>query len=125
MKIDLIMFFLLIACSGFATKDFPIDKKIWIDQFKTYFSDEFCQNEEWLKLCPKISNSLCKDFFGNDTVSSCLKKNRISFPINNLTTSLEVGDKTGRCLANLFENKYPTKEKDKSECRSLLKKVSF
>lgn len=125
MKLNYFLVFLLFAAKGFATKDFPIDKKTWSNQFKVYFSNEFCQNEDWLKQCPKISNSICKDFFSTDVVSSCVKKNQFSFPVKNLSTSLEFGDKTGRCLAILFENKYPTKQKDKSECRNLLKQVSF
>lgn len=125
MQSKYLVFTFFIGQLVFATKDFPIDKKAWISQFKVYFSNEFCGHNDWLKKCPKTSESLCKDFFSQEMISSCLKKNEIVFPMKTLSSSLEAGDKTGRCLAGAFEKQYPTKEKDRSECRNLLKQISF
>lgn len=113
------------AAGSSPTKDFPIDKKTWTNQFVSFFPESFCKNDDWLKTCPKISSDSCKKFFDSSMVYTCQKKETIVFPIKTLSESLASGDKIGRCLGALFDQKFPTKEKDKLACRELLKKSTL
>jgi hypothetical protein len=121
----LLCILLFSAAAVSASKDFPIDKKTWTNQFVTFFPESFCKNDEWLKTCPKVSSDSCKKFFDSSMVYACQKKETIIFPIKNLSESLASGDKIGRCLGTLFDQKFPTKEKDKFTCRELLKKSTL
>lgn len=124
-KILLCVFLFSAVVFSAPPKDFPIDKKTWTNQFVAFFPESFCKNDEWLKTCPKISSAVCKKFFDNSSVYACQKKETIIFPIKKLSESLTSGDKIGRCLGRLFEQKFPTKEKDKFACRELLKKSTL